>query len=135
MTSPDSRPRRRTRLPVRLLGGLVVAVLLGLLGWSVWFRAAYGSLPGMDIGDRITWCGHDFRASVTDLTGEEANDDPAQPLVPAFRYPPVWSQATVHAAMRPAAELAAEPGLPCAAELYVRTGPDRYTRYLPTGTE
>ncbi len=135
MTFPDSRPRRRARLPVRLLGGLAIAVLLGLIGWSAWFRAAYGSLPGQDVGDRITWCGHDFRASVTDLTGKEANDDPEHPLMPAFQYPPVWPQATVHAALRPTSELAAEPGLACAPELYVRTGQDRYTRYLPTGTE
>ena len=110
-------------------------MLLGLIGWSVWFRTTYGSFPGMEVGDRITWCGHDFRASVSDLTTEEANDDPAHPLVPAFKYPPVWNRATVHAAMRPAAELAANPALPCAPELYVRTGEDRYTRYLPTGVE
>ncbi|GAA0620326.1 hypothetical protein GCM10009547_23630 [Sporichthya brevicatena] len=130
MAFPDSRPRRRSRLLVPV-GWLALAVFLGLLGWSAWFRMAYGSFPGEDIGDRITWCGHDFRASVTDLTGQEANDDPANPLVPAFKYPPVWPQSTVHAAMRTAEELAADPTLPCAPELYVRTGSDRYTRYLP----
>jgi hypothetical protein len=109
----------------------LAAVLLGLIGWSGWFRVAYGSFPGMGIGDRITWCGHDFHSSVTDLTAAEANDDPEHPLLPAFKYPPVWTKATVHAAMRPAAELAAQPDLPCAPELYVRTGQDRYTRYLP----
>lgn len=134
MALPDSRPRRGTGLLARLLGGLLAAVLLGLIGWSAWFRVTYGAFPGMGLGDRITWCGHDFRASVTDLTGVEANDDPAKPLRPAFKYPPVWHQATVHAALRPAAELAAQPDLPCASELYVRTGQDRYTRYLPAGT-
>lgn len=131
MTLPESRSRRRGRLFARLVGGLLVAILLGLIAWSGWFRITYGSFPGMGIGDRISWCGHDFDASVTDLTAAEANDDPAQPLLPAFRYPPVWHKATVHAAMRPAAELAAQPRLPCAEELYVRTGSDRYTRYLP----
>ncbi len=131
MILPDSRPRRRARLLVRLLAGLLAAVLLGLIGWSGWFRVTYGSFPGMGIGDRITWCGHDFYSSVTDLTAEEANDDAEHPLRPAFKYPPVWHKATVHAAMRPAAELAAQPDLPCAPELYVRTGEDRYTRYLP----
>jgi hypothetical protein len=104
-------------------------LVLGALGWSIWFHAAYGSYPGIDVGDRITWCGHDFHASVTDLTREEAQDPPTH--LPKFRYPPVWHQATVYAVMRTTADLAAQPGASCASELYLRTGPDRYTRYLP----
>lgn len=119
---------------MRLVGGLLVAVLLGLAGWSGWFRLTYGSFPGMGVGDRIIWCGHDFHASVTDLTAEEANDDPDHPLMPAFTYPPVWPKATIHAAMRPASYLATRPGLPCDDELYVRTGAGRFTRYLPDAT-
>jgi hypothetical protein len=111
-------------------------LVLGLLGWSGWFRVTYGSFPGQSVGDRITWCDHDFKASVADLTRAEADDDPAHPLVNSFKYPPVWHKATVLApALRPSAELAADPSLPCADELYVRTGHDRYTRYLPEGVE
>ena len=130
MSIPAGRPRRRSGLRI-VLSGLLAMVVLGLIGWSGWFRVTYGSFPGMNVGDRITWCGHDFHASVTDLTGAEANVDPAHPLVAAFKYPPVWHRTTVFAAVRPAAEIAARPELPCAAELYARTGQDRYTRYLP----
>jgi hypothetical protein len=134
VTIPVSRSRRHSRLLVAV-GGLVGMLVLGLVGWSGWFRVTYGSFPGLEVGQRITWCGHDFHATVTDLTRDEADDDPTHPLVKAFAYPPVWHKATVFAAMRPAADLAADPTVPCAPELYVRTGNDRFTRYLPDGPE
>lgn len=131
---PAPRRRRRPRLFSALASLLTVAVLGGG-GYAGWYRVTYGSLPGLDIGDRITWCQTDFRRSVTDLTAAEVAADPGPPIVAAFRYPPVLARSTVYAAMRPTAELANNPTLACAPELYVRTGPDRYTRYLPAGAQ
>lgn len=129
-------PRRRSRLP-GILAALVAMAVLGGIGYSGWFRHSYGSWPGLDVGDRITWCGHDFHPAVTDLTRSEvdAAAEPQRPIVPAFRYPPVLPQATVLAAMRSSAEQAQEPTVPCAPTLYVPTGPDRFTSYLPDGAE
>lgn len=110
-------------------------LILGGLGWAAWFHHTYGSFPGLQVGDRITWCGQDYRQSVTDLTAAEANVDPTKPIRPLFTYPPVLPQVTVYAAPRTPAELRADPALPCAPALYLRTGTDRWTRYLPTGTE
>jgi hypothetical protein len=131
---PEPAPRRRPRL-LGILTSLLAVLALGGLGYAGWFRVTYGSFPGLDIGERITWCGTDFRRTVTDLTATEFTAEPGRPIVPAFRYPPVLPRDTVYAAMRPAAELAENPALACAPELYVRTGPDRYSRYLPAGAD
>lgn len=132
--TPAPARRRRPRL-LGILASLLAVLTLGGVGYAGWFRVTYGSFPGLDIGDRITWCDTDFRRTVTDLTETEVATDPGHPIVPAFRYPPMLARDTVYAAMRPAAELAKNPALACAPELYVRTGPDRYTRFLPAGTE
>lgn len=134
LPAPAPRRRRGPRL-VGVLASLLVVLLLGSVGYAGWFRHTYGSFPGLGIGDRIIWCQTDFRRSVTDLAAAEVGIDPARPIIPAFRYPPVLAQGTVYASMRSPAELAQNPGLPCAAELYLRTGQDRYTRYLPAGVE
>lgn len=129
---PAALPRRRSRLPGFLAGALSTA-LVGAAALTGWFYYSYDAWPGLGIGDRISWCGHDYRLAVTDLSAAEANTDPEHSLAPAFRYPPMWSQEQVYAALGSAVPRTDDPTPPCLPTLYVQTGPDRYTSYVAAG--
>lgn len=105
-------------------------VLLGLaavIGWAIGFQRAYGTWPGLDVKDRINWCGHVYRIAVTDLTAAEVNSpDPTHPVQIMFSYPPHFPRRDV---------LAIPPSDPnaCPGALYIHSASDRYTKYLPAG--
>lgn len=129
---PPVLPRRGSRLP-GFLAGVLSTVVVGSAALAGWFYYSYDALPGLGIGDRISWCGHDYRLAVTDLSQDEASTDREHPLAPAFRYPPIWSQEQVYAAIGSPAARTADATPPCWPTLYVQTGPDRYTSYAATG--
>lgn len=100
-----------------IFSGVAAAV-----GWSVAFRQNYGSWPFLDIGDRITWCGQDYKQSVTDLTTPEvlrANQD--RQVEHLFAYPPQLAKQNVLGVRMPQG---------CTDRIYIRTAPDRYTEFL-----
>jgi hypothetical protein len=123
-TYPDVvRPRRRWWRILRNL--IVLAALAAAAGWAVDFQRSYGAWPGMDVGDRINWCGQVYRVAVTDLTWTEVNAGSGAVVEPLFRYPPGLPRREVY-------------GIPptgpttCPTVLFIHAGTDRYTKYLPT---
>jgi hypothetical protein len=101
---------------------LFVGLAAGV-GWSVGFQRAYGTCPGTDVGDRINWCNRAYKVAVTDLTDVEANQGLKGQLETLFSYPPHLPRRDVLGVP------VAAPG--CPEQLFIRTGPDRYTKYLP----
>ncbi len=118
---PAVRQERR-RFWWRVVRNTVLfSVVAAAVGWSLAFRQNYGTWPFMDVGDRITWCGQDFKESVADLTLAEVNSHNSKPVQPMFEYPPQLSKQNV---------LGAPVDRGCTDRLYIRTASDRYTEYL-----
>jgi len=113
------RPRRRWWRALRNL--VLCSALAAGIGWSIGFDRSYGTWPGLDVGDRINSCGKVYRVAVTDLTQGEVND--GQVVEPLFEYPPQIPRREVYGV--PAAAPA------CPAALFIHTGADRWTKYLP----
>jgi hypothetical protein len=115
------RPRRRWW---RILRNLIALAALAAAGvWAVQFQQAYATWPGMDVGNRINWCGKVYRVAVTDLTWAEVNDGSGSVVQPLFEYPPHIPRREVYG-LEPAGSI------PCPVELFIHTGADRYTKYL-----
>jgi hypothetical protein len=116
------RPRRRWWRILRNL--IVLAALATAAVWAVDFQQSYGAWPGMDVGDRINWCGKVYRVAVTDLTWAEVNDGSGVVVEPLFRYPPQLPRREVYGI---------PPTVPttCPTAVFIHTGTDRYTKYLP----
>lgn len=115
--------RERRRFWWRVLRNTVVfSAVAAAVGWSLAFHRNYGTWPFLDVGERISWCGQDYRESVTDLTVNEvtasSNGRQVQPL---FRYPPQLSKQNVLG-------VPVERG--CPERLFIRAASDRYTEYL-----
>lgn len=85
------------------------------------FRSNYGALPFFDVGERISWCGQDYRREATDLTLAEVNLDAERPVQKLFRYPPRLSRNTVLGHPVPSR---------CPDRLFLRVSKDRYSVYL-----
>lgn len=118
------RAQRRRRVWRFLRNSLVFMSAAAVIGYGLGFHKRYGSWPGLHVGDRINWCGQNYRASVTDLTLAEVNNaDPGHPVEQLFSYPPHLPRADVYGVPTPAGS--------CPAALFVHDGSDRYTKYLP----
>lgn len=101
---------------------LIFSAVAAAVGWSAAYRQNYGSWPFMEIGDRITWCGQDYKQSVTDLTTSEVLKVNQQRQVePLFQYPPQLARKNVLGVRLPQG---------CTDRLYLRAATDRYTEFL-----
>jgi hypothetical protein len=124
VTSVRVRRAQRRRQVYRFLRNSVLFMgVAAVAGYGLGFHHSYGSWPGLAVGDRIHWCGQDYRAAVTDLTLTEVNTDPSHPVEQLFSYPPHIPRADVYGIPTPAGS--------CPSALYVHSGSDRYTKYLP----
>jgi hypothetical protein len=110
---------RRRRRWWRILRNLLLLLALA--------AAAYGTWPFMDVGDRINWCGQVYRVAVTDLTWAEVNNGASSAVQPLFNYPPRLPRREVYG-IPPTTPTA------CPTQLFIHTGTDRYTKYLPAGS-
>jgi hypothetical protein len=117
------RARRRRRVYRFLRNSVLFTAVAAVGGYGAGFHHRYGSWPGLDVGDRIHWCGQQYRASVTDLTLSEVNTEPGHSVEQLFSYPPHLPRADVFGLATPAGS--------CPSALYVDSGSDRYTKYLP----
>ena len=115
--------KERSRFWWRVVRNTVIfSAIAAAIGWSVAFRQNYGSWPFLEIGDRITWCGQDYKQSVTDMTTPEVLKANQQRQVePLFRYPPQLARKNV---------LGVRTQQGCTDRLYLRAATDRYTEYL-----
>ena len=116
-----------------LTAGVLIAVVLGAGAFVFWYRATYNVLPGQAASTRVHWCGRDYestggtvnwgQASIQEHTGVEG------PIVLVGHYPPLGHQAALYAIpVRPLND-----GAPCATDIYLKAGPDRYRSYVLEG--
>jgi hypothetical protein len=118
------RAQRRRRVYRFLRNSVLFMAVAAVGGYGLGFHHRYGSWPGLDVGDRIHWCAQQYRAAVTDLTLTEVNDaNPGHPVEQLFSYPPHLPRANVYGVPTRAGT--------CPTALYVDSGSDRYTKYLP----
>jgi hypothetical protein len=118
------RARRRRRVYRFLRNSVLFMAVAAVGGYGLGFHHQYGSWPGLDVGSRIHWCAQQYRSSVTDLTLSEVNDaTPAHPVEQLFVYPPHLPRVDVWGVPTPAGT--------CPTALYVDSGSNRYTKYLP----
>lgn len=118
-----ARAQRRRRVWRFLRNSVLFMAVAAAVGYGLGFHHRYGAWPGLNVGDRISWCGQNYRASVTDLTLTEVNADPNHPVEQLFSYPPHLPRADVFGVPTPAGS--------CPTALFVDNGSDRYTKYLP----
>ncbi len=119
------RVHRRRRVYRFLRNSALFMTVAAIGGYGLGFHHRYGSWPGLDVGDRINWCGQQYQSSVTDLTLSEVNTSD-RPVEQLFSYPPHLPRADVYGLPTPAGS--------CPTALYIHSGSDRYTKYLaPTG--
>jgi hypothetical protein len=118
-------PSRRTWIEA-----VVLVVLVGVAGFTLWYRTTYNVWPGRSASGRVHWCGRDYEYQGPPLTRQQALALGGVPLQAEGSYPPL--------ALSPGALFAAfYPGAPrsptCTTLVFLRTGPDAYKPYALEG--
>lgn len=112
-----------------LTGGVLIVAVLAAGAFVFWYRATYNVLPGQGASTRVHWCGRDYEWTGSTVTWGQASAqehiDVEGPIVLVGHYPPLGRQAALYAVpVRPL-----DDGAPCAMDIYLKAGPDRYRSY------
>jgi hypothetical protein len=113
------------------IGAVVLVVLVGAAGFTLWYRTVYNVMPGQGASGRVHWCGRDYEHEGPPLTHQQAVAQAQLPLRAEGYYPPLaLSRDALLAATYPAGQK-----LPtsCATLVFLRTGPDVYKQYSLEG--